>query len=282
MQRLKAILPVLIILGAFTILGLAGCESTDPTGPNDAPPEIPPAATFQMNFDDFQQNGAGKRLAENSGAQEIMSKQNWGWAAANVLVWNVVLTVNLVVPVAAFLESFNHSPVQQDDGSWLWSYEVFVAGVQHTAKLSALRDGDNIDWKMLVSKQNHYTDFEWFTGRSNGQNTEGSWTLNAKPADPTPYLGILWHRDTETGSSDIQYTNIIPEHAENGGFIFAAIRPDSLRDAAYNIFNKGLDNHTDIDWNRITKEGRVRDALHFNDAGLWHCWNNVLEDINCQ
>ena len=282
MQKLKAILPVLLISGVFTLLVLSGCESSDPAGPNDEPPEIPPAATFKMDFADFQQNGAGKFMPAGTVPAEIMTKQNWGWAAANIAVWNVVLTVNLVVPVAAFLESFNHTPVQQDDGSWLWSYEVVVAGVQHTAKLYATRDGDIIDWEMLLSKQNNYTDFEWFTGRSNGQNTEGSWTLNAKPADPTPYLGILWHRDPQAGSSDIQYTNIIPEHAENGGYIFAAIRPDSARDASYKIYNKGKDNFTDIEWNRTTKEGRVRDPLHFNDAGLWHCWDNLLEDMTCQ
>ncbi|KAA3659778.1 MAG: hypothetical protein DWQ10_08180 [Calditrichaeota bacterium] len=265
----------------FLLFIFSACEKTDPTAPEEGtPPDIPPASTFQMDFSDFQTQGTGK--IKHDGQEILLSKQNWGWAAANVFVWNVILTINLIVPVAAFLESFNHEPVQQADGSWLWMYNFTVAGFQHTAKLTATTEDGFINWKMQISKQNNFTDFEWFTGRSNLVATEGTWTLNAKPNDPTPLLGILWHRNPLDGSSDIRYTNIIPNNDENGAFIQMAIVPDSALDASYQIYSVVKNNMTDIEWSRTTKEGRISDSLHFVDNGQWHCWNNLYDDIECQ
>lgn len=269
------------VLSVFLIFIFSACEKDDPTAPeNGTPPDVPPVSTFQMDFSDFQTQGTGKIL--HNGHEIMLTKLNWGWAAANVFVWNTILTINLIVPVAAFVESFNHEPVQQADGSWLWTYSFTAGGLLHTAHLTATTDIGFINWKMLISKENTYTDFEWFTGRSNLVVTAGTWTLNAKPTDPTPLLDILWHRNPTSGSSDIRYTNIIPNHEENGAFIQMAVTPDSVRDASYQIYSVTNNNMTNIEWSRTTKDGRVSDAVHFGDTGEWHCWNNTLDDIDCQ
>jgi len=97
---------------------------------------------------------------------------------------------NTCCPVAAFVESFNHQPVQQLDGSWLWSYDVTVGRVVHTAKLFGQTVSEGFAWRMSLSKQDFYTDFEWFTGLSNLPATEGTWTLNQDPNNPNPFLSI--------------------------------------------------------------------------------------------
>ena len=80
------------------------------------------------------------------------TKKNWAWAATNVQVWNSVLTLTLVVPVAAFAEAFNHQPVLQSDGSWLWQYAISVQEGNFTAKLYGKIVTEGIEWTMLLSK----------------------------------------------------------------------------------------------------------------------------------
>jgi hypothetical protein len=245
------------------------------------PPPIPPASTFVMDFSDFQAGGAKSAQAGGPHAPVAYTKNNWGWAAFNVAVWNAVLTLRLAIPVAAFLESFNHEPVRHTDGTWVWSYNFYVNTVLHLAELHGKVTGGTVEWNMYVSKQGEYEDFLWFTGVSDTAATEGSWTLNSDPANPTPLLGIPWHRNPAEGTGDIKYVNIIPDHAENGGYIFYGITDDTPFDAFYDIYNKGADNHTDIEWDRTAKNGRVSDPDHFVDDA-WHCWDTTLEDVDCE
>ena len=257
-----------------------GCNTGIQPG-DGQPPEIPPASTFVMDFGDFADGGAPGRVLDpnDPAAGQGIPGGNWGWAAMNVGVWNVIITVTLAVPVAAFLESFNHVPEQQPDGSWVWSYEVNVAGVIHTAELHALAVGGDIEWNMFISKDGSYTDFNWFSGVSNLVGTEGTWTLNKDPDAPTQLVGIEWHRNPQDETGDIKYTNIVPAGPENGGYIFHGITAEAL-DAFYEIFNKGQDNVTNVEWNRTTKDGRVKDPAHFGD-GDWHCWHTGLQNTGC-
>jgi len=255
-----------------------GCN-TNPLPPDDGqPPDIPPASTFVIDFSDFTEGGAPKEVPNRTDptTMQVVSHANWGFAALNVGVWNVIITVGLAVPVATFLESFNHVPEQQPDGTWVWSYNVNVGGVIHTAELHALAVDGDIEWNMFVSKEGFYTDFSWFSGVSNLVATQGTWTLNKSPDDPTPFVGIEWHRNPVDETGDIKYTNIVPEDPENGGYIFHGI-VDEVFDAFYEIYNKGQDNLTNIEWSRTTKDGRVKDLAHFGDED-WHCWNTALED----
>ena len=274
------------IFTAIVMLGLvmAGCQKTDTTQPEESqPPEIPPASTFLMDFDDFPDTAKISMPGGNS-FNKTQTRQNWGWAALNVGVWNTLLTLTFAVPVAAFVESFNHEPEQQDDGSWVWTYTFRPpGGVLHTAELHASLVSEGIQWEMYISKQNVYSDFLWYSGLSAYTGREGSWTLYHNPTDPTPFLGIEWHRNPLQGTADIKYTNIVPNHPENGGYIFYGIVNSNPYDAFYDIYNKGQDNHTNIEWDRTSKAGRVKDPLHFGDAD-WHCWDtldNDLQDIDC-
>lgn len=219
-KKRLAILAILMLLTAH--LFLTSCNKDEPSAPQEDAPPIPPLSTFQIDLSDFDTSkallmpeGLGKTTA-------VLTKQNWGWAALNVGVWNAALTLTMIVPVAAFVESFNHQPVQQPDGSWQWSYNFTVGLTVHTAKLSARAVDGDIHWKMLISKQGAYTDFEWYTGVSNLVATEGTWQLNMDPntSPPTPFLDIEWHRNPQAGSADVKYTNIIPGNAGNGDYIF--------------------------------------------------------------
>lgn len=284
-KKRLTILGILVLLTAQ--LFFTSCNKDNPSAPQEDAPPIPPVSTFTIDLSDFDTSkallmpeGPGKTAA-------VLTKQNWGWAALNVGVWNTLITLTMIVPAAAFVESFNHKPVLQPDGSWQWSYNFTVGLAVHTAKLSAKAVDGDIHWRMLISKQGAYTDFEWYTGVSNLVATEGTWRLNMDPntSPPTPFLDIEWHRNPQAGSADVKYTNIIPGNAGTGDYIFYGIDNQTPYNAFYNIFSVSQNNLVEIEWDRAVdqKDGRIKDPNHFGDD-QWHCWDiiaNGLEDITC-
>jgi len=256
---------------------IAGCEKEDD---KESPPEIPPATTFVIDFSDFPSQKSATLPYLERGLKDIQTTQNWAFAATNVFVWSAIITVHLVIPVAAFVESFNHDPEYQSDLHWICSYSCTVAGPEYFAELHGTLGVSEVEWAMYISSEIDTTKFLWFEGESSLLVTEGTWTLYYNPEDPAPYLGIEWQRNVDDETLDIKYTNIIPEGAENGSYISHGIVNETPYDAFYEIYRKRQENTIDIEWSRTTKEGRVRDFLHFED-NLWHCWDATLIDIDC-
>jgi hypothetical protein len=260
----------------FLIITLViGCDKETVTEPKEEPPTLPPIETFVMEYSDFQNSGSMTKSAQN---QMILSKNNWGWSALNVAVWNTIITVGLAVPVAAYVNSFSDdTPERQEDGTWVWTKNYKILNVNYTAELQGKMDGDGVEWKMYISQENGSQEFLWFTGVSDHLAKEGSWVLYNNPNDPTFLLHIEWHRNYQEETADIKYINIVPDGPENGGYIYYSITKEAPYNAFYGIYNKGKNNHTNIEWSRTTKEGRVKDSLHFGDTD-WHLWDSNLED----
>jgi len=272
-MRFIKTLPIIFTIG---IIGLMiSCEDEKTTNPQDQAPTIPPQSSMIINFDEFPDTASGSAL-ENP----FLTKKNWSWAAGNVAVWNSLLTLTLVVPVAAFSEALNHQPVKQTDGSWLWQYSISIQEVLYTAKLYGKTVTEGVEWKMILTKEGEYTDFEWFTGFSNLPATEGTWTLNKDPNTPTPFIYIEWHRNSQEGTADIKYTNIIPTVPENGSYIFYGKTNEIPYNRFYQIFGSAENRMIDIKWNYESYFGRIKDPIYFEDEN-WYCWDEKLDDINC-
>ena len=265
------------------LLAQTGCMNMPGDGDgNDQPPNVPAASTMVIDFGGFAE--ADVDQDDSSGKQQTSAQMipggNWLFAAANVAIWNSILTITLVVPVAAFAESFNHEPTFQGGGAWTWSYDVEVAGVTYTAALTGTLTADGVDWSMLVSQEGGFTDVEWFTGQSNFDATEGTWTLNRDPNNPRTFIQIDWTRDQTPGFSDIRFTNIEDGSQDNGSFIYATETDGAALDITYSIFNVRQDNTTDIEWSRDNLEGRVRDLNQFGDDAF-RCWDQDLQNVDC-
>lgn len=260
----------------------AGCNNALP--PNDTPPDVPPQSTLVIEFEKFTSAGAKLDGAATARIAQPIPGGNFLFAAGNLVVWSVAITVTLAIPVAAFAAAIDQDPQQLANGTWQWAYAFNVNGVQHSAKLQALADGGEIAWTMLISKDGDYTDYRWFTGESNLVGSAGTWTLNyppgSTPEEPRPFLFIEWHRDASDETGDIKYTNITPDAPENGGYIFYGITGDAPYDAFYTIASAGDDRVIDIEFSTEDKVGRVRDPIHFNDAE-WHCWDTELQNAAC-
>lgn len=264
-----------IIFALAVIVLIVSCEDDKTTNPQDQPPTIPPQSSMIINFAEFPDT-AKDNLPDNS----ILTKRNWGWAAYNVAIWNSVLTLTLAVPVAAFMEAFNHQAVKQPDGSWLWQYSFAIGEALFTAKLFGKTVTEGVEWKMLLTKQGEYTDFEWFTGFSDLSATSGNWTLNNEPNSPVPFLYIVWHRNTTEGTADIKYTKINSTLPGNESYIFYGKTNEVLHNRFYQIFSAEDNRMVDIKWNYEQYFGQVKDPIYFEDEN-WHCWDEKLDDISC-
>ena len=240
-------------------------------------PTIPPSSSFVMDFSDFKQNKSGLAIQDST-------QTNAANAIVQVGVWNVILTVGLAVPVAAFLESFNHQAELDNDNWWVWSYSVPVGLKTYNASLHGKVVGQEVQWEMYLSQSGGFTDFKWFTGTSDLNGTSGQWILNESPTVPTTLLQIDWHNNVD-GTADIKYMNVAPSTSthgtENGGYIMYGKTNNTPFNAFYNIFYKSQDNLVEINWNRTTKEGQIKNPKAFNDV-LFHCWDSNGYDVVCQ
>jgi len=257
-----------------TLLFISSCSKDDPVNSNDQAPTLPPQSSIITDFSDFPDTST-------TALQKIsLTRNNWSWAALNVSVWNSVLTLTLAIPASAFFESFNHQPVQQQDGSWLWQYSLTIQDTLYTAKLYGETIPWGVEWRMLLSKDGAYTDFEWFTGYSNQEATQGDWTLNKNPESPIPFLSIDWYRNSSDGTGEITYTNIAPGEPNNGSYITYSKTNEVPYNRYYLIFGKEDNRLVDITWNYELHYGRVKDPIHFGDEN-WYCWDERLDDIDC-
>lgn len=272
-MRLIKILPILIVIGMIGLI--VSCEDDKTTNPQDQAPAIPPQSSMIINFDEFPDTTS---LSKIYFAPAV--KRNWEWAAYSVSVWNSILTLTLAVPVAAFNESFNHQPVKQSDGRWLWQYNVSVNEVVFTAKLFGKIITEGVEWKMLLSQQGAFEDFEWFTGFSNTSVTEGNWTLNKDPNNPSPFLFIEWKRNPGEGTADVKYSLISPTTPADGSYIFYGKTNEVPLNRFYHIYQAEQNNLIEIKWNYELHFGRVKDAIYFEDQN-WHCWDERLDDTEC-
>lgn len=258
------------ILILVLVLPFTGCKKDK----QKETPVIPPESTFVMDFSGFKD-------ADTTGGKQALMYINFVWAATNVLYWNAFVSMTMAVPVASFREAFNHEAIYNPDlDEWTWSYNFSANNVVYLAVLHASYVTDGISWKMYISKDGSFTNFLWYSGISNLDNTSGYWTLYYEPNTPVTLVQITWTRDPASNTGDIKYENIIPANPESGSYIHYGITTSTEFDAFYKIYSKSLDNLTDILWHRTNKNGKVKDPHHFGDPE-WHCWGTDYQDTVC-
>ncbi len=257
------------IISLFSLLLLISFQSCKKD--YGAAPDLPPVSSFVTDFSDFDNS---KTLFDTTSA-------NWEYSATNVTIWNVIITIGLAVPIASYVEAVNnHEAVYQSDNTWLWEYSFPEDVNSHTAKLFGTIRESSVDWEMYITKTGIFEDFLWYTGTSLSDGSSVNWILYNKPDDPTELLSIEWKRNSEN-TGNIKYMNIVPGGTENGGYIKYGDDSDTDLNAYYLIYNKGQDNLIEIEWNQISKNGRVKDENKFGDTE-WHCWDENLKDKDCE
>ena len=179
-----------------------GCEK------KETPPALPPAGTMSIDFSTFVSSAKSGISADETKGISLIDKTNWSLAATTAGVWNLILALNLAVPVASFDIAVDKTPVLVDN-IWEWSYNFNVVGATYKSRLTGQIISNDVKWKMYISREGAgaFAELLWFEGTSKTDGKSGQWVLNHSLQFPEPMLQIDW----EAEGSDvrkIKYTYI--------------------------------------------------------------------------
>jgi hypothetical protein len=258
----------LMAIAVMIALVVTSCSKDDEV----SAPTMPPIESFQMDFSEFT-----VFPDTNDVKKSMPSYRHFTYSFVTVGIWNLVTTVTLAVPVAVYMESFNHTPEFLGDETWQWTYSINT----YTARLVTTRkSNEEFTAEMFITKtgMDAFEDFKWFEGTIRYDHTHASWKLYESPANNVQWLDIEWTKDWEAGTSEITYTNVKAGSEEFGGYITYGIIDDPDYDAFYTLST--ATNDVNIKYNTETKAGRVKSPVHFGDSE-WHCWNEQFQDADC-
>lgn len=281
MKKLSFAFALLLFFSVFQ-----SCQKDPVQNPDELiAPSLPPAESFIIPFtgyEDLDTTG----LHSNTGLDERggpTSFRNWFYAGSNLVVWNIIVGVNMAIPVASFLEAFNHDAVYDGQGSFIWAYDFTLGNDTFLASLSArlINNNQDVEWVMNISKVGGFTNVEWYRGVTSRDNSRASWSLNHRPNNPQALLDILHEKDLATGEISTRYTNRIPSDPNNGDYIEYKTSNGSTFNRAYDVFRANNNEMLEVEWKAPSGEGRVRNPNFFNDND-WHCWDQDLRDTTCQ
>lgn len=276
---MKKLLNYVLVVTFLSVL-FVSCEKKEDV---KNPPELPPYESLAIDFETF---GAQKST------NDVNSNVNIASAGVTVFVWNVMLTVTLVVPVAAFYGTINQEAEFIGDNTWQWVATVNAAGGTYESRLTGKLAGETVEWKMYVSKTGvgAFEDFLWFEGISAIAATNGQWILYHSPAVAEAVLQIDWEKTGEE-IGEIKYTYIrVSDNGDVNQLAKDSYLQYGLTEAAYNAFYtvhavkrtelaNGF-NDVFIEWNTTDKSGRIKALPYFHDSE-WHCWDSMGLDVVC-
>jgi hypothetical protein len=260
-----------------------GCEK------KDNPPVLPPAGTMSIDFSTFVTPAKSALTDGDAKGVWLADRTNWTLAATTAGVWNIILALNLAIPVASFDLAIDKTPVFLED-RWEWSYNFNVVGATYKSRLTGQIVSNNVKWEMYISREGAgaFAELLWFEGTSKTDGKSGQWILNHSLQFPEPMLQIDW----ESAGSDvskIKYTYIRDKKDDRStdpfkdSYIQYGLTTNTLN-AFYNIHqNTGVVNVFNdiyIEWNSTSHNGHIKAYNYFQD-NLWHCWNETGDNVLC-
>lgn len=282
----------IIVLLAFIFMAIqiAGCGEDAVTDGKDTStaPALPPDESMTINLSQFN-NGMPMvpeiptvGQAPQPVAKDLVSGENYTNAVIRVVAINSAVASAIFIPAEFFIHAKENEPVQQDDGSWIWTYTVKYDIFTVTGRLIGIVDGDKTYWSMKVdvnSPMFTYKDFEWYKGMSISDNTSGSWEffdIYTAAVGINPTAKVDWTAIPASKKADLNIQNV-DVRSENVGdsLIYkldAGIASMSYKDAS-------TDELWDITWNLATGAGSIKVPKYNN--GEKACWDAQKQDIVC-
>jgi hypothetical protein len=277
----------LLTLSLF-LAGFAGCVEDIGVNGKSEPPSLPPDASMIIDLSVFGLDKLGAPPEFPGDIPELpdipLNKTNFAVAAATVSVVSSAVVAGLAIPSALFTAAKNETPVEQEDGSWLWSYSVTIESRTFTANLIGKEEVDETHWSMRVStdsKQMPLEDFEWYTGISAADNQSGSWQFfdPKTPEQPNPTAGIEWEVGISLRGITSDLTFIIQKaDSEHLGDVLHYKLEGEMASMSFTEVAK--DTTTIIEWNLETTVGSIT-APFYND-GVKACWDENQQNIDCE
>jgi hypothetical protein len=256
-RRLNQLVGVAMIL---SMIALFGCKKDK----KESAPVLPPMSAFSIDLAAFTSDVPVKNTDSMSTYHAVVNAVGY---------WNVVLSLSLAIPVAAYAEALKQEAVRVDNDTWKWSYAVNDI---YSAQLVADVVSDSVYFSMYVTKAEEFDSLLWFTGKCDILMTGGEWNLFDIPANPSvSWLKIKWNGNYETETFDIRYTNVYPGNEYENSYIEYGKTTDPDYDVYYDLYNSLSDLTYSVNYNTETEAG----YLAFN--GNQYCWNKNHANCVC-
>lgn len=269
--------PMLIAVISVMLI-VTACEQEE----KEKPPTLPPYESMAVDFSSF--------MNQHKSTDAPLAGDNFTFAKNTVGFWNLLLTVNLVVPVQAFYQSFRHSAAFLGENTWQWTYNVTGFSATYTARLvGKLREND-IKWEMYIAKAgiDPFNEFLWYEGTSARDGMSGQWILYHSHEFQEKVLQIDWEKESDQIAS-LTYTALRELKDDRttepfkGSYLTYGLQEGDYN-AFYNVhfYDIWTTSFVDayIDWSTTEYNGRVKAQYHFQDTE-WHCWDNSGADALC-
>jgi hypothetical protein len=275
----------LLIVAVIMSVTFTGCKKK-----KGNPPVLPPFESMAIDFSDF--GSAKKSAGAVFGAKDVPDPdENYMFSSTMAGVWNVILTVNLVVPVTAFKLAINNTPVWIADKTWEWKYSVTGVTGTYKARLVGIIQSDKVKWEMFITREGTgaFAEFLWFDGTTALDGNSGVWNLNHSQQFQEPYIKIEWSK-TATTIGSVKYTYVRTQtdaratDTFKNSYIQYGLTTGSLN-AFYTMHlfeSTVINDFVDIfiEWNTTAGNGRVKAFYKFGDNN-WHCWDTDKNNIVC-
>ncbi len=260
---------MVFILVISMIMFNTSCKKKDKPGEE---PDLPPQESLIMDFSDFDSrpDEKGKGTTYN----------NFVYSYLNVVFWSTISTGAIALPAAAYIHLLNQDANYLGDNTWEWVYNFTFNQTDYIATLTGARlNNEEFSMEMVIAEEaNPGAGFKWFDGVVRYDHTAASWNIYKNIASPVKVLEVDWTKDYEENTSSLTYIYTEPGQSETGSSITFGKDPSLDYNAWYTI---DLSAETvEIQWDLITKAGRVRNEDYFLDND-WHCWDSNLADIDC-
>ena len=281
MKKLSSFSLVIALVALF----FWGCEK------KGTPPSLPPVGTFSIDFSDFL---PGKKSAtidfQNKG---IAAVENGNWTAASTIagIWNLIIALNIVVPVASFNLAVNNTPVYLDNKKWEWKYNYLRIGATYKARLTGQIRSSDIKWEMYIAREGAgaFAEFLWFEGTSGLDGKSGQWILNHSQQFQEPMLQIDWTLNGgNIGSIKYTYIRDLKDNRTTDTFKDSYIEYGLTTNTLNAFFNVHLNitgtandfEDVNIKWSTTVHNGQIQSLYYFQDA-KWHCWDGNGNNTTC-
>jgi hypothetical protein len=270
MKRL--LLMALVII--FPVIYFSSCKKD-----KGSPPVLPPYESMVIDFSNFTSQ---KKSADISAVGKGIVNTTWEFAAGVAGVWNNLISLNINVPLAAFESAINYKAVYVSENLWEWSYHFNEGVDSYKAKLQGNISTNSVSWKMYITLEGTggYTEFLWIEGTSKTDGSGGQWIFKQSPQVALSLFQTDWTKSGDEITS-VKYTYIKNDTYKDSFIIYSILSTGNL-DASYNIhFSNDLYSDSDIEWNTITINGRLKctDYLHNEN---WYCWDSNKSNVQCE
>lgn len=215
--------------------------------------------------------------------QEIKGTETstWQFASSIAVIWNSLITTNISIPLAAYDSVARQHAVSISQNQWEWTCDFTFDGSVYKAVLKGQVSTNSASWKMYLTDNSSgsFADFLWLEGNSQNDGSGGQWIFYQGPQSPVQLFRTDWTKsgDLVTG---VKYTYLLND-SKKDSYIDFQIQTNSDLDASYNIhFSDGTFSDADIEWNRITRNGRLKCLDYLHDEN-WYCWDNNKINMIC-